>query len=111
MGAFNVSEIVLRAGDAGAVLANLKQGIMAANFDDLEKLSGAALDQHRFFHALKPSDRQVFLGIVNALKCDEVRMSFSPGDQGKHRRLDVEFIDNVDEETVNATLERWRRST
>jgi hypothetical protein len=111
VGAFNVSEIVLRAGDAGAVLANLKQGLMAANFDDLEKLSGAALDQHRFFHALKPSDRQVFLGIVNALKCDEVRMSFSPGDQGKHRGLSVEFINDVDHEAVLAFVERWERPT
>ena len=111
MGAFNVSEIVLRAGDAGAVLANLKQGLMSANFDHLEKLSGAALDQHRFFHALKPSDRQVFLGIVNALKCDEVRMSFSPGDQGKHRRLSVEFINDVDHGAVLAFVERWERPT
>tara|TARA_R100000656_G_scaffold18656_1_gene17192 strand:+ start:252 stop:566 length:315 start_codon:yes stop_codon:yes gene_type:complete len=104
-----VTEIVLRAGDAGdagAVLAILKKGLMAANFENLEKLSVAELDVYRFFQALKPTDRQVFLGIVNALRCDEVRMRLTAGD-----RFDVEFIEDVDEEAVLATVEHWRRST
>ena len=113
VGAFIVSEIVLRAGDAGAVLSNLRQGLMAANFDGYDQPSDAALEQYQFFQALKPSDQHVLLGILNALRCDEVRLRFRPGDEGRHRRLDAEFIQNIDQEAIIAFLPRHkgRRNT